>query len=66
MPYAELRALFHQLNNQLSVILAHAELLETKGLDAPEKTRASQIVSGTLGAMDTVKSIQESLERQKP
>lgn len=65
MPYSELRGLFHRLNNQLSVILAHAELLEIKGLDDPEKNRASQIVSSALGALDTVKSIRESVEREK-
>ena len=27
----ELRLLFHRLNNQLGIILAHAELLEVKG-----------------------------------
>ena len=29
----ELRQLFHQLNNQLGIILAHAELLEKKAAD---------------------------------
>ena len=31
---ADLRGLFHELNNQLSVILAHAELMESKSPDA--------------------------------
>ena len=31
---AHLRGLFHELNNQLSVILAHAELMESKSPDA--------------------------------
>ncbi len=39
-------ALLHRLNNQLGVILAHAELLETKAQDAAQKARASQVVSG--------------------
>ena len=30
---AELRVLFHRLNNQLGIILAHAELLELKSPD---------------------------------
>ena len=30
---ADLRALFHRLNNQLGIILAHAELLEAKAAD---------------------------------
>ena len=29
----ELRLLFHRLNNQLGIILAHAELLEAKAAD---------------------------------
>ena len=29
----ELRLLFHRLNNQLGIILAHAELLESKATD---------------------------------
>ena len=29
----ELRPLFHQLNNQLGIVLAHAELLEAKAAD---------------------------------
>ena len=31
------KALLHKLNNQLGVILAHAELLETKAQDAAQK-----------------------------
>ncbi len=29
----DLRLLFHRLNNQLGIILAHAELLESKATD---------------------------------
>jgi hypothetical protein len=54
---AELRELFHQLNNQLSVILAHAELLEAKAVDDQAEARASQVVAGALGAMRTVRAI---------
>ena len=32
----ELRLLFHRLNNQLGIILAHAELLEAKAADEIE------------------------------
>ena len=39
-----------QLNNQLGVILAHAELLEAKAQDAPQRAR-SQVVSAALEAM---------------
>jgi hypothetical protein len=37
----ELQALFHRLNNQLGVVLAHAELLEAKASDAVNRDPAS-------------------------
>ena len=45
------KELLHRLNNQLGVILAHAELIETKAQDAAQKARASQVVSAALQAM---------------
>ena len=45
------KELLHRLNNQLGVILAHAELIETKAQDAAQKSRASQVVSAALQAM---------------
>jgi hypothetical protein len=56
---ADLRALFHRLNNQLGTILAHAELLESKAPSDLERTRAAQIVTSALEAMTTVRSIRE-------
>jgi hypothetical protein len=53
----ELRLLFHRLNNQLGVILAHAELLESKSTDEMSRARAAQVVAGALDAMSTVKEI---------
>jgi len=53
----ELRLLFHRLNNQLGIILAHAELLEAKAGDDANRARASQVVSSALEAMGTVKEI---------
>ncbi|HEX7137379.1 MAG TPA: hypothetical protein VF219_06020 [Vicinamibacterales bacterium] len=53
----ELRLLFHRLNNQLGVILAHAELLETKAPDDMSRARAAQVVSGVLDAMGTIKEL---------
>jgi len=53
----ELRLLFHRLNNQLGIILAHAELLEAKATDDISRSRAGQVVSSTLEAMGTVKEI---------
>ena len=53
----ELRLLFHRLNNQLGIILAHAELLEAKASDDMNRARASQVVSSTLEAMGTANEI---------
>ncbi len=39
----ELRLLFHRLNNQLGIILAHAELLEAKAPDDMNRARAGQV-----------------------
>jgi hypothetical protein len=59
----ELQALFHRLNNQLGIVLAHAELMEAKASDAPNRDRASQIVSGALAALGTVREIRQRTER---
>jgi hypothetical protein len=53
----ELRLLFHRLNNQLGIILAHAELLEAKAPDDMNRARAGQVVSSTLDAMGTAQEI---------
>lgn len=53
----ELRLLFHRLNNQLGIILAHAELLEAKAQDDAHRARAAQVVTSALEAMGTVKEI---------
>ena len=53
----ELRLLFHRLNNQLGIILAHAELLEAKVSDEMNRARAAQVISGALDAMSTAKEI---------
>jgi hypothetical protein len=53
----ELRLLFHKLNNQLGIILAHAELLESKAADDMSRARAAQVVASTLEAMGTAKEI---------
>ena len=55
----ELGALFHRLNNQLSIILAHAELLEFKAADEATRARATQVVSSVLDAMGTAREIRE-------
>ena len=53
----ELRTLFHRLNNQLGIILAHAELLESKAVDDRDRTRAAQVVASALEAMSTAKEL---------
>jgi hypothetical protein len=53
----ELRRLFHRLNNQLGIILAHAELMEKKASDETSRARATQVVSSVLDAMGTAKEI---------
>ena len=53
------KALLHKLNNQLGVILAHAELLETKAQDAAQKARASQVVNAALQAMAVSRELRE-------
>jgi hypothetical protein len=60
----ELRLLFHRLNNQLGIILAHAELLEAKAPDDKYRARAGQVVSSALEAMATAKEIRRAATAQ--
>ena len=55
--FGDLGALFHRLNNELGIILSHAELLEVKATDEISRSRASQVVSSVLDAMGTARSI---------
>jgi hypothetical protein len=55
----ELRLLFHQLNNQLGIVLAHAELIETKATDDLVRARAAQVVAKALEAMTTATEIRQ-------
>ena len=59
---AELRSLFHRLNNQLGIILAHAELLEAKAVDDVNRARAEQVVASVLDAMGTAREIRRRSE----
>ena len=61
-PNADLRLLFHQLNNHLGIILAHAELLEAKAADEGYRARAAQVVSSVLDAMGTAREIRRCSE----
>lgn len=54
---SDLRLLFHRLNNQLGIILAHAELIESKAVDEVGQARAAQVVSSVLDAMGTAREI---------
>jgi hypothetical protein len=55
----DLLSLFHQLNNQLGIILAHAELLEAKASDDLHRGRAAQVVDATLESMSLVRAIRQ-------
>lgn len=57
----ELRGLFHRLNNELGIILSHAELLEAKCADEMNRSRAAQVVESVLGAMGTAREIRAHL-----
>ena len=61
-PSPDLSTLFHQLNNQLGIILAHAELLEIKVADEGHRARAAQVVSSVLDAMGTAREIRTRSE----
>ena len=61
----ELQSLFHQLNNQLGIILAHAELLEARAGDEAGRARAAQVVASALDAMGTAREIRRQLIVEK-
>ena len=60
--FSDLSSLFHQLNNQLGIILAHAELLEVKAADEASRSRAAQVVASVLDAMGTAREIRRRSE----
>ena len=62
----ELGLLFHRLNNQLGIILTHAELLEAKSPDNIQRARASQVVASVLEAMGTAKEIRRRTTNPTP
>ncbi len=60
----ELRDLFHRLNNQLGIILAHAELMEAKASDEQQRARASLVITSALEAMGIAREIRERGDRE--
>ncbi|MBI2834672.1 MAG: hypothetical protein HYX76_09640 [Acidobacteria bacterium] len=54
--------LFHRLNNQLGIILANAELMESKSADAMMRTRAEHVITSVLEALNTARLIRSSLQ----
>ncbi len=58
---AELSELFHRLNNELGVILSHAELLEAKSDGDKNRSRAAQVVAAALEAMGTARQIRAQM-----
>ena len=56
-PAGDLGGLFHRLNNELGIILSHAELLEAKATDDISRSRAAQVVASVLDAMGTARAI---------
>jgi hypothetical protein len=54
---ADLSRIFHKLNNQLGVILANAELLESRLSDEPQRARAGQVVTGALEAISAIQDL---------
>jgi len=54
---SDLSELFHRLNNELGIILSHAELLEAKCEQDKNRSRASQVVAATLQALGTARKI---------
>lgn len=63
---ADLRSLFHRLNNQLGIILANAELLESRAADERQRARAAQLVATALDAMGTSQEIRRRAETLLP
>ena len=59
---SDLRLLFHRLNNQLGIILAHSELLESKLPDEHHRARVAQVVTAALEAMGVTRSLHDRLD----
>ena len=63
---ADLSQVFHRLNNQLGVILANAELLETRLTEENHRARAAQVVTGALEAISAVRDLRRLVGLEPP
>ena len=63
LAFADLRALFHRLNNQLGVILSHAELLEMKATDDANRARATRLVGAAIEAMTAAHGLRRHIDK---
>ena len=59
-PDGDLTQLFHQLNNQLGIILANAELLEHRLQEEAHRARAGQVVASALEAIRTTQRLRQA------
>jgi hypothetical protein len=64
--HKDLSELFHRLNNELGIILSHAELLEVKCAQEVNRSRASQVVAAALDAMGTARQIRTHVNDLTP
>jgi hypothetical protein len=62
----DLSQVFHRLNNQLGVILANAELLESRLTEEAQRARAGQVVTGVLGAISAVQDLRRIVGQHPP
>lgn len=62
----ELSRLFHRLNNQLGIVLAHAEMLEEKAVDETHRQHAARVVSSVLDALGTSRDIRRLSDTVTP
>jgi hypothetical protein len=64
--HKDLSELFHRLNNELGIILSHAELLEAKCEQDKNRSRAAQVVAAALEAMGTARQIRAQVTDLTP
>jgi hypothetical protein len=62
----DLSELFHRLNNELGIILSHAELLEAKCDQDKQRSRAAQVVAAALEALGTARQIRAQVNELTP